>query len=391
MINVYILNSKIKNRDYNGIVLDENDFHPCIPFFLKHPEISPESVDKIYIRGILENYKYFHAVLKYCDYILKDGGIIEIDYFNISDGGNGFAIRSRKSWWYVLSLMFGERIHLIKAEGGLNGHYVYKKVGRCLPENDSIEKWSFGIVSDGRKNERILSIIDRIYSFNIPYVEIIICGPSPSDRLPKEVKVIDDSFLYIDKRIPISKKKNLIIEHASYNNLIIIHDRINFPEDWYLKMCEYGNYYDCLDSPILNEEDESKHMSNWCVYPQNAMWPTLFNAIFRSKFKLDYSKWSPDIFINGGFIQMKRHLIKRILLNPYLNWADNEDVDLYSRAYLDGVLIEFNPYNKMFSAPVRFAGEIEQVSTLTEIRTIFRAVKLFYTNLLGFYKYLKDK
>lgn len=378
---VNIINSKCSKEGYEGVILNEDDFHPCHPFFIDHPNIKPESADKIYIKGILEQHKYLRCVLRYCDYMLSPGGILEISFYNAHFDSPGFAVRGQNEWRYELSLVFGGRIRLIDSVKGLASKFIYTKTSPFLPSGDAITRWSFGIVSDGRKNERIMKMINTIINFRIPEFEILICGPSPSSILPENVKVLDDTPCYSDKRVPISKKKNMLIDAAQYNNLIIMHDRISFPEDWYENMCRYGNYYDLLCVPILNEKDKSKRMLDWVVSTY-----TTFQLDKIERFKwhhsyLEYDEWSKDIYVNGGYFQIKRHLIADVLLNPNLNWGEKEDTDLSTRLYNTGVLNEFFKGNYLTSLGVRFAG-----TTKTHIN-FFKRCKVF----IGAYRrYLKE-
>ena len=364
---VNIINSQCKNRSYDGIVLDETDFHPCYPFFIDHPQIKPETIDRIYIRGILEQHPYVRCVMRYYYILIPIIFIyyiysyylflffIEIDFYNIHFDYPGYAVRGHNEWAYELSLVFGDRICLVDKKNEVDGKFIYKKIGNCLPMNDTIERWSFGIVSDGRKNERILQLIHQISLFQIPEFEILICGPSPSDTLPVYVKVIDDNLCYTDKRIPISKKKNLIIERAQYNNLIIMHDRMSFPANWYKKMCLYGNYYDLLCTPIVNEEKHTNRMIDWTIYTYTS------------------------------FIQNK---IEEPL-NPNLYWGEKEDTDFSIRLYNSGVLFEMFTGNTIYSQGIRFqGGEIKKMSLVMKLRYFWGAYRRYKKELLNYKKYL---
>lgn len=388
-MNVYILNSKINATYADGIILHEKDFHPCVPFFIRHPEIQPETIQRIYVRGIFEQHPYIRTVLKYCDYMLAKGGILEIDFFNRYFDGRGIGIRARNDWQYELSMVFKDRVSLVKQDKGLNGKFVYKKNACFLPVDDSIEKWTFGIVSDGRKNERILQIIDRINSFGIPQYEILICGPAPSATRLDNVRVLSDAHLYSDLRIPISKKKNLIIQEAKYNNLIIMHDRIIPSKDWYANMLKYGNYWDCLSCRIINEENHALRMADWQETNSKPPRPKILDIFFTKERTLNYDEWSPDIYIAGGFFQIKKHL--GIKLAPYLYWGEKEDVDMSVRAYNDGVLFTFYPDNVLYSQCVRFKGSSMKSSFFHVIRCKLGALKRFVIDCKDLARYLKTQ
>lgn len=369
-MNVYIVNSKISKRDYDGIVLTEKDFHPCRSFFIDHPEIKPESNEYICIQGVVERCEFLRCVFKYCDYMLSPNGILEIKFCNAYFSGPSIFIRSQTEWMYELSLTFKDRIHLFEKKSIPFGNFKFKKLRSCLAKDDIISRWSFGIVSNGKDNESVLNIISQIINFDIPEYEILICGPEPSNDLPERVRILDETMCYTDLRIPISRKKNLIIDNAIYDNLVILHDRILFPENWYEKMKDYGNYYDMLCTPILNIANQNRRMLDWIRHVDTFYKPNIISRLLFNNTTLYYNEWSKDIFVNGGFFQIKRLYAQNNPLNTNLNWGEKEDVDFSIRQYYDGILMSFNTHNKLYSKPVRFKGSrlnnsiIEKVAVL---------------------------
>lgn len=348
---VYILNSLIKKRDYDGIVLNENDFHPCHPFFVMHPEIQPESVDHIIIKGIFERCKYKRAVLRYCDYMLAKGGVLEIYFYNVHFE-NPLYVRSRNDWQYELSLVFGARALLIEQrKSDEDGFFKYKKQAPFLPIDDTIGRWTFGIVSSGRLNQNVISMIRQIESLNIPEYEIIVCGPSPANEIPQSVRVLDDSHLYPDLRIPISKKKNYIIDEAKYNNIALFHDRFMIPDTWYKNMKKHGNYFDLYVCNVLDEETHSNSMGDWVFHYPNPFPLSLKDILFSHSAKMSKDKWNENTYIPGGFFIFKKHF--GIKLNPNCNWGEKEDVDFCRRAYNIGMLMVFDPGNTVYCSVVR--------------------------------------
>ena len=208
MNKVYILSSRIKKitQYSDGVVLTEDDFDPCIPFFTNHSFLKPESIDYIYVKGVLETSRYLRYVIKVIDWMLKPNGNLIIDYFHVRLAGQGLFIYPEDEIAYQISVVFKERIILkektkYEVNHPTRRHYI--KTTQSLPKNDSIDSWSFGIVSDGRKNKRILEIIDKIKSLHIPNYEVIVCGPKPTDSNIDNVKIVDDTEFYEDSRIPL--------------------------------------------------------------------------------------------------------------------------------------------------------------------------------------------
>lgn len=348
-----VFNSSI---DYTCVgtemLLTEKDFHPCNPFFIDHPTLLPESFQKISTKGVFETTRYIRHTLKVIDSLLVVGGEIYIEFFRASFDSGGFPLRPYNFMMNELSVCFGERYKVYQKDFDNSiDRFWLKKIESSLPVSDSISKWSFGIVSNGSKNDRVLNIINQIISFKIPEFEILICGPKPSEDLTAVVKIIDDSDLYFDVRIPISKKKNKIVDEASYNNLVIMHDRISFENDWYQKICEYGNHFDQLCMPILDEDTQTLRINDWLKIDSD-----LSNFKSTKGGVLDYKDWSPFVFVDGGFMLIKKHIIAKTKLNPFLNWGEMEDVNLSQRLYLDGNSVCFYQSSRLLTQTHRIKG-----------------------------------
>lgn len=318
------------------LILNENDFHPCKPFFLKH-KITPESVTKISTKGVFETCDFLRQTLKIIDYLLAVDGELIIEFYRASFDIGGYPLRPLNYLMNEISICYKDRFKVFKKEHANNVDSIaLKKIKKALPENDNIGRWSFGIVSDGRKNDRVINIIKQIRAFNIPEFEIFICGPAPDASLTKEVTILDDNDLYFDLRIPISQKKNRIIDAAKFNNLMILHDRISFTENWYSKICEFGNYFDQICCSIFDEDTRTVHINDWLSNFND-------NNQFRiSKVtKLKYSEWNKHIYVDGGVMVIKKHVIANNKLHPNLHWGEMEDVNLSEKLYIDGNLINF--------------------------------------------------
>lgn len=339
--------SHVRKRHLSGQgsvdFLTEKDFDPCKPFFKNHPELYPESYDKILIVGVLEHNPFIRSVLKTCDYLLKPDGALSISYFPLSVDVPGKYVRPLSMLFYEVSKIFKERILLEKHEKkGSRLIFVWRKKGCALPEDDSIEKWSFGIVTNGKQNERVIQTISIIEKQNIPLYEVMICGPSfPCDD--SHVRFLDDSDLYRDIRIPITCKKNRLIKEARYNNLVLLHDRILLTDDWFEKMQRHGNYFDCLSIPVFEYTSRNKRMNDWCTFTRTCNYNKFPHG------KLQYDEWSPDAYVNGGAMIVKRHVIIRTMYDEYINWCEREDVDVSERMYIDGVLITMDSSNAFYS------------------------------------------
>ena len=311
MNRINLIDSRIKERNSAEIYLTEKDLFPNSALFKTNNNLKPEFFEEVRIKGLLEYSIYIRYILKVADFLLKKGGVLKIYFFNVSFDSPSNPLRNRAELMHEISVIYKQRLKVIKSE--INGnifHLEMKKIEQTLPKNDSIDAWTFGLVSDGRKNKRILKIIKQIASFKIKNYEIIICGPPPSEKLPNNVKVLSDINLFFDSRVPISRKKNHIVFHAKHNNLVLFHDRILFSDNWFDKIKEYGNYFDGLCIKILDEKTKSHRVQDWI---STSLDKTAFSKNKFPKPNVSYDEWKPNWNINGGFMIIKKHLLLIVL------------------------------------------------------------------------------
>jgi hypothetical protein len=389
---IYIFDSRIKRRHSDGVYLDETDFHPCSPFFLNHPGLKPECADVVFIKGLLEHTRYIRYILKIADALLKNGGNLEIDFYSNSMDYGANPYRVYATLMYEVSISYKERIKLLSIDKSEKlSQLVFEKIGSTLPVGDSMDSWSFGLVSGGRKNDRVLSVINQIEQFSIPNFEIIICGPAPSIDLPDFVKILEDDDLYFDSRIPISKKKNRIIESAKYNNLILFHDRISFPVDWYQNIILHGNYFDCLSIRIVDEDTRTQRIQDWIG---TSLDHYDFLKIEPKNYNLNYNEWIPNWNVNGGFMIIKKHLIERVKLNPYLHWSECEDGDLCRRLDADGLCLTLYTDTYVMTQTHRLTEGRRRKGVLLLAQKIKGKLYLYwsyYQRVIAFKEYLNEK
>lgn len=394
MLKVNIFDSRIplKKATSNEVFFNENDLHPSKPFFLNNPQITPESADEVYVKGLLEHAIYIRHILKISDSVLKVDGLLKLEFLNFAFDTSAIPFRGWTLIMYEVSICFKERLKLISKEE-INGKYIlkFKKIIPFLPLNDSINAWSFGIVSDGKKNKEVLNIVESIKNFNIPNYEVLICGPSPSSNLPENIKVLDDKDLYFDIRFPISKKKNKIIEKASFNNLVILHDRFFLPSDWFEKMKAYGNFFDGICPRILDVETKSKRVQDWMTTSLDHLH---FKKMFPLKSVLNYDEWKPNWNLNGGHMIIKKHLLERVFLNPYLNWGEAEDGDMCRRLDADGFCLVSYADLTIYTSTNRLKQNKRKNGILGDLQILKYKLSLvlnYYKRKSTFLKYLKNE
>ncbi|MBI4342995.1 MAG: hypothetical protein HY599_06480 [Candidatus Omnitrophica bacterium] len=240
-------------------------------------------------------------------------------------GRSGFGGRAVPSAERALQLCahgvvrFWKRLYLGRGELLLIQKQASVELGRA-------EEWSFGIISNGQRAGWLQEAIAAIREQGIPRYEIILVGPR--DRLPaegKDLRVID--FTQHDDRGWISRKKNLVAEHARYENLAILHDRIRLDPDWYTGMLAYGNAFWLLGVPIRSQAPQARTV-DWVRFDGRRGLRRLAEIEL-----LDYADWDPCVFINGALLMAKRSCWLQIGLDERLFWQEDEDV-WFSRAFI---------------------------------------------------------
>ena len=334
----------------NVIVIKTKDFSTSKHLYQKY-NLKPESQNHVKVEFLLQTDRNPRHIIKELDILLKVNAHFEIVLYD--SPSHSQYLRSRMQIKYEFSVSTNGRYKFIssKNENGVL-KLKYEKKEKTLPENDYVGHWSFGIVSNGQKNDWVNELINSIKSQGIKEYEIIICGPSPFNEseinVDDKIKVIDE--IHVDDiRAPIGHKKNQIIQSAKYNNLCIMHDRFLLPDDWYKNMKSYGNYFDvlCLKTLSLNGE---RFGVDWMKF----QYP--LTSRFKLNKPLSYHQWHHDAIIQGGVMVLKKNLVQSFMFDERLFWDELEDMQFSKFAYLNGILVLPDRNNYFISRAVRHKG-----------------------------------
>lgn len=220
--------------------------------------------------------------------------------------------------------------------------FVCKKIETTKLPKDDIGKWSFGIITNGKRLEIIDQIIQSIRRQNIPQYEILICG-SYFDRKEKDVKYLP--FNQRDELGWITKKKNIIVNKAKYENLCILHDRVIFTDDWYKGMKKWGN---CFEHLACRQDYCQERANDWELHEKIPGERYSFASL------LDYRDWDFDVFQSGQLHIMKRSYIKGILWNESFFWGEPEDLVVSNDLRDNGYLLRCNVYSEVKLTSYKF-------------------------------------
>lgn len=337
---------------------------------LYHPTgvFEQDSQEVVYSYGNLNTTKFVPVLLKEWFYLVKKDGYLVIDY--VSNKTCDFQKLEKDMWWLwsnkyeiifhgpikssefrdlngakIINFAQNSPSQPIMPRGTEEGvfRFVCKKVASTKVLGDDVNKWTFGMITKGDRNEWIEEIIQAIHKQKIPNYEIIVCG-TYFDRKEKNFTYIP--FKERDDRGWITKKKNLIVKAAKYENLCIFHDRIVLGDDWFSGMKKYGNCFELLCNK-QTLRGTTLRTGDWITYGRSTL-----NMPY-SIAKLNYTDWDEYIYVGGMLTILKRHIARDCPWNETLYWGE-EDVELTFRQRDCGYLARFNPYSNVTALSWRF-------------------------------------
>lgn len=181
--------------------------------------------------------------------------------------------------------------------------------------------FSFGIITDGNNDTYLNQVIDSIEVLNIPNYEVIVVGNSKIDRDKTNVIPFDETV----KKAWITRKKNLITQHAKYENIAYSHDYIVYDSDWYDGYLNYGDNFKVCMNKILN--GDGSRFRDWVLWPDNR---TITDTIVQENreciIPYELTHLSRYMYISGSYWVAKKHVMEEFPLNETLGWGDGEDV-----------------------------------------------------------------
>jgi len=334
-----------KSKDVDSLFLDKSDinFHQRI---YKKYDLKPESFDECYLNHVLDKHKLIRHILKEVNILLKPSGCLEIKITNNDDHLS--LIRSKSQILHEVNVSSFNNFRLISEEKHRKFTVLrYVKSQSIIDKDDSDEKWSFGIITNGKNINQLQNLIYSIKNQNIPSHEILISGPNiPLEFVDKNV---GDVILLDDIRFPINQKKNKIIENCKYQNIFILHDRYLLPNNWYNKFKIYGNLFEFLTMPTYNK-DKSKRFNDWVFYPS---FPS--SNLVKIHGQRPYQFWSTEWFIQGGAIIAKKKILEKEKLLD-LHWNELEDISYSKIMNLKGYLCYLDINNYLITDSSRLIG-----------------------------------
>lgn len=340
---------KIINAQYWSNKVDQM-YHPT-------GEFGQECADIVYASDIFDRKKFLAIILKELFYLVKKDAYLILDY-------NRDILTSteleEQLWWLwptsydvvfhdgiekkdeikitekSLLTFIREKTNSLKSSQSNRARLICKKIISTKIEKDAIDKWTFGIITNGERNDWIEKMIQSIKIQKIPNYEIIICGEY---FIRDEKNIVYVPFNFRNDRGWISKKKNIIARNAKYNNLCIMHDRLLLDKNWYEGMKKFGNVFDAMSCRQILEN--GVRSGDW-LSTNGAYNKDTFRYQLYKISSLDYRDWDRWGYLGGQLTIIKKHVWEKVPWNELLYWNDGEDVDLSYRLQQQGYVLRFN-------------------------------------------------
>ena len=218
----------------------------------------------------------------------------------------------------------------------------------------SPDQFTFALITDGRKPASVSAFVDSVLALPAPNAEpheILICGPASAvsalGAYAARVRLIPQPDAFSDLGW-ITRKKNLLVDAATRENILIAHDRYIVPADFISRMTDFGGDFDVVVPQQLSTEGQP--LPDWVTLSDDLNWST--------PGWLEFGDYHPFAYVNGGAMVAKTERLRRTRWSELLFWGQAEDVDLTRRLQDAGVTPRPARSVRLVSEPPR-AGFVE--------------------------------
>lgn len=225
------------------------------------------------------------------------------------------------------------KFEVIYQETDSDGTIVYALKCYRDSQHPSLSTFEFALITDGKRPAQIQQFIESVTKIrgieNIAW-SIAVCGPPGFEA---QITNRTGNTRYINEPEAntakgwITRKKNLLVESSSAENILIAHDRYVLPVDFLDSMFEYGADFSVIVPSQSTKEGE--RFPDWVSIGSQWAWAPCG--------KLPYGEYDPNVYVNGGIIISKREVLIETPWNDLLFWNQGEDVELSRSMTENGV------------------------------------------------------
>ncbi len=238
-----------------------------------------------------------------------------------------FALKHQLLHWGGITLTEEAR----DPRGGLRLQLVNNRLARRPMGVDGI---TFGVITNSTSLNAVAPFIDSVLSLDgleAANRQIVVCGPRAlGDVLAREqpgITFVDQPREFADRGW-ITRKKNLIVDAARHESLVICHDRYEVPRNFVHAMRAFGGDFDVIVPRQVCPD--GARFPDWVTLGSTWDWgvPAM----------LHYDDWTPYGYVNGGAMIAKTARLREVPWNDLLFWNQAEDVELSRRLQARGVV-----------------------------------------------------
>jgi hypothetical protein len=175
-------------------------------------------------------------------------------------------------------------------------------------------EFTFGIITTNKTDLYMNRIIESIKLLKIPNYEIIVVGGDNN----YSNDVIHIEFDESIKPAWITRKKNLITNNSTKENIVFLHDYCYPSSDWFEGYLKIGNDFDVSISKVVDLYNRR--------YSDYVSWD---HPIVERYHPFDYSDQTliKNCYFPGCYFVAKRDVMIKYPLNENLTWGQSEDIE----------------------------------------------------------------
>jgi len=185
---------------------------------------------------------------------------------------------------------------------------------------ENILKITFGLITDGKNDNRLLQIIKSIQSLEIEFFEILVVGNSKINL--EGVRIVN--FTESPHGAWITKKKNLITLLAQYDTIVYSHDYFVFDKLWFIEFSNMDNFDVAMCA--IKSPDGARYR-DWTLWPHNGNLMDLLVIGHRCLMPYSITLLNEFMYISGGFWIADKQFMLSNPLDENLFAGQSEDVE----------------------------------------------------------------
>jgi glycosyltransferase involved in cell wall biosynthesis len=178
-------------------------------------------------------------------------------------------------------------------------------------------KYSFIVPTMSGDSLNVTALIDSVVTECLDDFEIILVGDV--DITGDRIKNIP--FDESEKCKWITRKKNLGVRAAKYDNLVLMHSYFRLLPGWFSGMEHFGDDWDVAMTRVLN--GDGTRFRDWCLSPKVEL------PKHRERERLlPYEMEFPGKqYISGGYWLAKKSVMEEYPQDESLVWGESEDIE----------------------------------------------------------------